>query len=134
MKRKQGRNKLIRGVIMKIFKISKIQADVIIGLNQRSMTYYSKKAGLLPTEKFMFITDRDLIRVCQKRNWKSESVEQLFIILNNGLSLYDFNNIQAEIINKNKDMNAFKKAVRLIKYWCEKQLNYNMYKLILKYV
>lgn len=119
---------------MKIFKISKIQADVIIGLNQRSMTYYSKKAGLLPTEKFMFITDRDLIRVCQTRKWKSESVEQLFIILNNGLSLYDFNNIQGEIINKNKDMNAFKKAVRLIKYWSEKQLNYNMYKLILKYV
>ena len=118
---------------MKIFKITKTQAYSMLGMKKASMTYYSKKAGLLPDEKFMYITDRDLVKVCQKHKWSSERIEQLFIILNNGLSLYDFNNIQAEIINKNKDMNAFKKAVRLIKYWYEKQLNYNMYRLILKY-
>lgn len=114
---------------MKIFKITKTQAYSMLGMKKASMTYYSKKAGLLPDEKFMYITDRDLVKVCQKHKWSSERIEQLFITLNNDLSLYDFGNITAVASN----MNAFKRLVRLIKYWYDKQLSYNMYRLILKY-
>lgn len=116
------------------FKIKKTQAFFILGMKDNSMSYYTKKAGKKTDKHFMFITEKDLKKVCKKNKWNDETFECLYHSFCMGLNLYDFYDILSSILNKRKnvDINAFKRLARLITYYYKKQLNYNIYKIILK--